>query len=1204
MCLGIDVCALMATLFIWCFFPPLQWVGSPCGLHGPYIFYKAFQFHLEGKPRILSLGDFFFVRCTPKDPICIAELQLLWEERTSRQLLSSSKLYFLPEDTPQGRNSDHGEDEVIAVSEKVIVKLEDLVKWVHSDFSKWRCGLHAGPVKTEALGRNGQKEALLKYRQSTLNSGLNFKDVLKEKADLGEDEEETNVIVLSYPQYCRYRSMLKRIQDKPSSILTDQFALALGGIAVVSRNPQILYCRDTFDHPTLIENESICDEFAPNLKGRPRKKKPCPQRRDSFSGVKDSNNNSDGKAVAKVKCEARSALTKPKNNHNCKKVSNEEKPKVAIGEECRADEQAFLVALYKYMKERKTPIERIPYLGFKQINLWTMFQAAQKLGGYETITARRQWKHIYDELGGNPGSTSAATCTRRHYERLILPYERFIKGEEDKPLPPIKPRKQENSSQENENKTKVSGTKRIKHEIPKSKKEKENAPKPQDAAEVSSEQEKEQETLSQKSIPEPLPAADMKKKIEGYQEFSAKPLASRVDPEKDNETDQSSNSEKVAEEAGEKGPTPPLPSAPLAPEKDSALVPGASKQPLTSPSALVDSKQESKPCCFTESPESEPQEASFPSFPTTQPPLANQNETEDDKLPAMADYIANCTVKVDQLGSDDIHNALKQTPKVLVVQSFDMFKDKDLTGPMNENHGLNYTPLLYSRGNPGIMSPLAKKKLLSQVSGASLSSSYPYGSPPPLISKKKLIARDDLCSSLSQTHHGQSTDHMAVSRPSVIQHVQSFRSKPSEERKTINDIFKHEKLSRSDPHRCSFSKHHLNPLADSYVLKQEIQEGKDKLLEKRALPHSHMPSFLADFYSSPHLHSLYRHTEHHLHNEQTSKYPSRDMYRESENSSFPSHRHQEKLHVNYLTSLHLQEKKSAAAEAPTDDQPTDLSLPKNPHKPTGKVLGLAHSTTGPQESKGISQFQVLGSQSRDCHPKACRVSPMTMSGPKKYPESLSRSGKPHHVRLENFRKMEGMVHPILHRKMSPQNIGAARPIKRSLEDLDLVIAGKKARAVSPLDPSKEVSGKEKSSEQESEGSKAAHGGHSGGGSEGHKLPLSSPIFPGLYSGSLCNSGLNSRLPAGYSHSLQYLKNQTVLSPLMQPLAFHSLVMQRGIFTSPTNSQQLYRHLAAATPVGSSYGDLLHNSIYPLAAINPQAAFPSSQLSSVHPSTKL
>lgn len=84
-------------------------MGSSCGLHGPYIFYKAFKFNRDGKPRILSLGDFFFVRCKPEDPICIAELQLLWEERTSKQLLSSSKLYFLPEDTPQGRTVTHGE---------------------------------------------------------------------------------------------------------------------------------------------------------------------------------------------------------------------------------------------------------------------------------------------------------------------------------------------------------------------------------------------------------------------------------------------------------------------------------------------------------------------------------------------------------------------------------------------------------------------------------------------------------------------------------------------------------------------------------------------------------------------------------------------------------------------------------------------------------------------------------------------------------------------------------------------------------------------------------------------------------------------------------------------------------------------------------------------------------------------------------------
>ncbi|XP_001510085.2 AT-rich interactive domain-containing protein 5B isoform X1 [Ornithorhynchus anatinus] len=1183
----------------------LQWVGSPCGLHGPYIFYKAFQFHLEGRPRILSLGDFFFVRCKPKDPICIAELQLLWEERTSRQLLSSSKLYFLPEDTPQGRNSDHGEDEVIAVSEKVIVKLEDLVKWAHSDFSKWNYGLRAGPVKLEELGKNRQPEALLKYRQSTLNSGLNFKDVLKEKADLGEDDEDSSVIVLSYPQYCRYRSMLKRIQDKPSSILTDQFVLALGGIAVVSKNPQILYCRDTFDHPTLIENESICDEYAPNLKGRPRKKKPCPQRRDSLNGVKDSNNNSDGKAVAKVKCEAKATLAKPKTNHNnCKKGLSEDKSKVAIGEECRADEQAFLVALYKYMKERKTPIERIPYLGFKQINLWTMFQAAQKLGGYETITARRQWKHIYDELGGNPGSTSAATCTRRHYERLILPYERFIKGEEDKPLPPVKPRKQDNGSQESENKTKVSGTKRIKNENQKSKKEKDNVQKPQDASEVSVEPEKEPEVLVQKSLMEPLVMAEVKKQTEDFQDLIPEGVGTEAGPTKVNLKDRCSISEPAKEEEECSAS---FPSAPAPPKEDATRNLTVGKQSRSSPDALVDPKPEQRACSFTDGSDNEPPEAPFHGFPPVQVPPPSQSDMEDDKLPAMADYIANCTVKLDQLGNEDIHDALKRNPKVLVVQSFDMFKEKELPVPIHDDPGLNYTPLLYSRGNPGIMSPLAKKKLLSQVSGASLSGSYPYGSPPPLISKKKLSSRDEPSSGSVQSHHSSSSDALAVSRPSVIQHVQSFKSKNPEERKALNDVFKHDALSGPDPRRCSFSKHHLHPLAESYALKPDIQECKDKMAEKRALHHSHVPSFLADFYSSPHLHSLYRHTEHHLPSEQASKFLPRGTYRESENSSpFPPHKHPEKLGGGYLPSLHQPDKKTAL-EASSDDQPTDLSLPKSSaHKQTVKTAGLSHAGGGLPESKSLSQFQALSGQagSRDCHPKACRVSPITMSAPKKHQDLFSRSGKPHHTRLDNLRKMESAVHPILSCKSSPQPVGTARPLKRGLEDLDGVMTEKKIRVVSPLHSSKEGSAKDKASDQEGEGGKGGHGPHSGGVSEGQKFPLSSPIFPGLYPGSLCSS-LSSRLPAGYSHPLQYLKNQTVLSPLMQPLAFHSLVMQRGIFTSPANSQQLYRQLAAAaTPVGSSYGDLLHNGIYPLAALNPQAAFPPSQLSSVHPSTKL
>ncbi|XP_073404393.1 AT-rich interactive domain-containing protein 5B isoform X1 [Dendrobates tinctorius] len=1182
----------------------VKWVGSPCGLHGPYIFYKAFHFHLEGRARILALGDFFLVRCKPADPLCIAELQLLWEERTSRQLLSSSKLYFLPEDTPSGRSSDHGEDEVIAVSEKVIVKLEDLTKWAQSDYSKWKCGLRALPLKLKEQGKNGHKECVLKYRQSILNSGLNFKDVFKEKTELGEDENEGNVMVLSYPQYCRYRSILKRIQAKPSSVLADQFIQALGGIPIINKNTKILYCRDTFDHPTLIDNDSVCDEFAPNLKGRPRKKKQCPQRRDSVNGVKDASNICDGKTVAKVKCEIKTVLPKARSaNGNCKKIITEGKPNVAAAverrktEEGKADEQAFLVELYKYMKERKTPIERIPYLGFKQINLWTMFQAAQKLGGYETITARRQWKHIYDELGGNPGSTSAATCTRRHYERLILPYERFINGEEDKPLPPVKPRKPEGNSPEVETKTKLCSAKRIKPEGQKTKKEKDAAAKTEDS-EASPIEEAHQD-INEKNLSHTCNSEEIKPKVDNS-ELIEDDQSTALDEEELDESIPSRCHSK--EEDIMHSEAIPIDSFPHAIKEDNSRLAGDEPETLIESATVLKAEH-----CKQEMPdlsEREVREGHYTMFPSIQVQLQHDIDAVDEKLPDIPDYIANCTVKVDPLVSDDLKNpldnnilqdALKQNHKVYLVQTLDMLKEKDTSSSSsNEESSFSYTPLLYSRGNPGIMSPLAKKKLLSQVSGASQTGSYPYGSPPPLISKKKLNSKVDVSQPLAQTHQVSTADTVAINRPSVIQHVQSFKQKATDDKRSINELYKNSTLNKADSYRCEFAKQHQSVLAESYSLKSSMLECKE-MAEKRAAQNSNMPAFLAEFYSSPHLHRLYRHTEHHLHNEHSSKYHPREMYRESENVSL--HKHQDKLHYHH--SLHQQEKQNVSNHM--DDQPTDLSLPKSMHKHSTKMPGtnLSHHLVQQESKAHHSPFHVPNSKTIgiDCNPKACRVSPMPIQASKRHAELVHRPIKTHSVRLDSVRKMEATVHPITVAKASPQNFGTSRSLKRNLDDMDSGVCEKKIRAVSPLHIPKEISG------QEGESSKSVHDIHSVGMMESHKYPLSTPIFTGIYPGGLC-SGLSTRIPPAYSHPLQYLKNQSVLSPLMQPLALHSLMMQRQYLTNSTNSQQLYRHLASATPVGPSYSDLLHNNIYPLTAINPQSAFPSSQLSSVHPSTKL
>ncbi|KAG9341810.1 hypothetical protein JZ751_018532 [Albula glossodonta] len=98
----------------------------------------------------------------------------------------------------------------------------------------------------------------------------------------GDDEQGKRVLVLSYPRYCRYRSVIARLRERPSSLLTDQVVLALGGIASLNSNTQILYCRETFDHPTLIENESISEEFDPCAISASRCNG-CQVRRECFS---------------------------------------------------------------------------------------------------------------------------------------------------------------------------------------------------------------------------------------------------------------------------------------------------------------------------------------------------------------------------------------------------------------------------------------------------------------------------------------------------------------------------------------------------------------------------------------------------------------------------------------------------------------------------------------------------------------------------------------------------------------------------------------------------------------------------------------------------------------------------------------------------------------------------------------------------------
>ncbi|TKS83298.1 AT-rich interactive domain-containing protein 5B [Collichthys lucidus] len=381
----------------------IQWLGAPSCQRGSYAFYKSVSSRAQpdGPAQVWKLGEFYFIRCGPQDPVCIAEVTLLWEDQTRRHLLASTRLYFLPEDTPKGRTREHGEDEVLAVSRKMVVRVEDLMQWSCAQPAGW------SSLKPAPCGTNGIHKPLQSSDSNGSNAANKSSELLKDKTE-NDLIERHSIKVLSYPQYCRFRSLQRRIQDRARGPgLQDPHLLALGGIKALPTT-RLMYCRDTFNHPTLENSTGFSWQFrcpSLSLRGRPRKRrgrdgKDSPTSSQSESWIERMKENVMGSV--EVGCEG-SWLPHP-------------------------EEQLFLDQLFAFMDRQGSPIHKVPNLGFKKIDLFLMYSVVKRLGGYKKVTLDRLWKVVYNELGGCPGSTSAATCTRRHYERLMLPYEEHLRA--------------------------------------------------------------------------------------------------------------------------------------------------------------------------------------------------------------------------------------------------------------------------------------------------------------------------------------------------------------------------------------------------------------------------------------------------------------------------------------------------------------------------------------------------------------------------------------------------------------------------------------------------------------------------------------------------------------------------------------------------------------------------------------------------------
>lgn len=378
--------------------PFFRLVGSPCGQHGQYTFYKALR--LTGsKEKIIAIGDFFFVRIWQDcELVSIGELQLLWTDRVSDQTLVSLRLYFLPENTPDGR-SLHGEDEVLAINDKVVLRAEDLLSWI-CDGEGWRWGLRA--VWRGACA----PPADLRHTQPLHHTKLDFSDVEREKNSIATDADSPGVVVFSYPRYCRYRALLSRLEGIQADWLRDSLVAALGGYAAPTNNTRILYCKDTFEYPELEGHEFVCNHLAPRLKGRPRGRRrraarsrshsPSPSSRSSDSDQQSGNPEPDTPRRLSLRNGA------DRNSDDENEYRRQETP----------EDRAFVNQLRQFYRDRN---ETFKEHALKDVTPLALYRGVCSRGGYRAVCRRELWPRLLPR----------PALARRYYERYLLPFETY-----------------------------------------------------------------------------------------------------------------------------------------------------------------------------------------------------------------------------------------------------------------------------------------------------------------------------------------------------------------------------------------------------------------------------------------------------------------------------------------------------------------------------------------------------------------------------------------------------------------------------------------------------------------------------------------------------------------------------------------------------------------------------------------------------------
>lgn len=97
-------------------------------------------------------------------------------------------------------------------------------------------------------------------------------------------------------------------------------------------------------------------------------------------------------------------------------------------DEPREEKDHFVAQLYKFMDDRGTPINNCPMIGTEDIDLYRLFRAVYKLGGYNRVTNQNQWKLITRRLSFTTQNLpSTHNLVKQAYKKFLHSFEDFYR---------------------------------------------------------------------------------------------------------------------------------------------------------------------------------------------------------------------------------------------------------------------------------------------------------------------------------------------------------------------------------------------------------------------------------------------------------------------------------------------------------------------------------------------------------------------------------------------------------------------------------------------------------------------------------------------------------------------------------------------------------------------------------------------------------